>query len=111
MDQHSAESKLSKGYPIIVGAALICSICSAVVWNHWRWVLDLCRYDTNCGCILYGESMSTQFIGGHAAYCYWITYGPLLPLIFAVILSLFHGFRVCFGKGKSRSHTTTLRQR
>lgn len=111
MHQYKAELILAKCYPIIVGAALICSITSAIAWNHWRWVLDLCGYDTNCGCILYGESMSTQFVGGHAAYCYWITYGPLLPLFVALVLSLFHGFRTCFGKGKVRSQTTHINKR
>lgn len=111
MDQHKSESQLALIYPIIVGSSFITTICAAIVWNHWKYVLDLCDIETNCGCILYGEAMSTQFRGGHVGFCYWIVYGPLLPLFIALCLSLYHVLRVCMGKGKARSQTTTVRQR
>jgi len=110
MDQYNHEKKLSILYPLIGFFSLVACITSAIAWNHWKFVLDVC-VETNCGCILNGFTTLTYFTGGHVAYCHWATYGPLLSILFCVIFGLYHVFRVCMGTGKSRTGTTTVKQR
>ncbi|XP_030564275.1 uncharacterized protein LOC115765042 isoform X3 [Drosophila novamexicana] len=107
---YSAERALSYFYPFIILTSLICCITSAVAWTHWRYVLNACP-DTNCGCVLHGRTTYNSFEGGNIAYCHYATYGLILPLIFAVVLGVYHGYRMCIGKGKRKAGTTTIRQR
>ncbi|TDG48713.1 hypothetical protein AWZ03_004825 [Drosophila navojoa] len=107
---YGAERALSYLYPFIIGASLICCITSAVAWTHWRYVLNACP-DTNCGCVLHGRTTYNSFEGGNIAYCHYATYGLLLPLVFAVVLGIYHCYRMCIGKGQPKAGTTTIRQR
>lgn len=110
MNQYVAEKLLAIIYPLIILFAFICSICSAITWNHWKYVLDVC-IERNCGCILFGVSTPSFFTGGHVAYCHLSVYGLIFPILVGIILGSFHLYRVCMNKGKSRSGTTTVRQR
>lgn len=105
-----AERALSLLYPLAIVSSLVCCITSAVAWTHWQYVLNACP-DTNCGCVLHGKSTFHSFEGGNVAYCHFATYGLLLPLLFAVVLGVYHGYRMCIGRGKPKAGTTTIRQR
>jgi hypothetical protein len=70
MDQYSAEKLLAFFYPAIAIFSGITAASTAVAWNHWKYVLDVC-VEENCGCILNGRSTPTYFVGGHVAYCHW----------------------------------------
>ncbi|XP_055372241.1 uncharacterized protein LOC129606145 [Condylostylus longicornis] len=110
MDQYSAEKGLAIFYPLIILLSFICTVCSTVLWNHWKYVLDLCP-ETNCGCFLYGRSTYSTYEGGHIAYCHFAAYGMVFPIIFSLIFGSYHVYRVCMGKGKPRTGTATVRQR
>ncbi|XP_023178023.1 uncharacterized protein LOC111604261 [Drosophila hydei] len=107
---YGAERAFSYLYPFIIGSSLICCITSAVAWSHWRYVLNACP-DTNCGCVLHGRTTYNSFEGGNIAYCHYATYGLLLPMAFAVVLGIYHCYRMCIGKGQRKAGTTTIRQR
>ncbi|KAH8383872.1 hypothetical protein KR009_010953 [Drosophila setifemur] len=107
---YEAERALSFLYPMAIVSSLICCISSAVAWTHWRYVLNACP-DTNCGCVLHSRSTYSSFEGGNIAYCHYATYGLLLPLLFAVVLGVYHGYRMCIGRGKPKAGTATIRQR
>lgn len=107
---YGAERAFSFLYPFVIVGSAICCITSAVAWSHWRYVLNACP-DTNCGCVLHGRSRYSGFEGGNIAYCHYATFGLILPLIFAVVLGVYHCYRMCIGKGKPKAGTTTIRQR
>lgn len=121
MDSYTSEKLLSICYPLIILFAFICSVTTAIAYNHWKYVLDTCvpttqsnyydNWKTNCGCILNGMSTPTYFTGGNTAYCQWTMYGLILPIIFCIIFGSHHLFRVCMNKGKTRTGTTTVKQR
>lgn len=110
MEQGGAEKLLACLYPLIASMSFICTVTSAVAWNHWKYVLDTC-VEVNCGCILHGMSTPTYFTGGHVAHCHWAVYGPLIAILISLIFGVFHCFRYCFGKGQNRSGTTTVRHK
>lgn len=110
MDTYSSEKLLAFFYPLIIFMSILCCITSGIAWVHWRHVLNACPI-TNCGCFLNGHSTYNEFEGGHIAYCHFATYGLILPLFFAVILGIYHVYRVCMGTGKRKQGVTTLRQR
>lgn len=110
MDMYSAERGLAILYPLIIGLSFIASVTSAVAWAHWKYVLDTC-VETNCGCFLFGTSTRTYFTGGHVAYCHFAVYGLVLPVIFAIIFSCYHVYRVCMGTGKRQAGTMTVKQK
>lgn len=70
---YSSERYLAYLYSIGAFASLLCTICMAVVWLHWRVVLNTCAgnfqsyasyYDEkDCGCILYARDTLTYFVG------------------------------------------------
>lgn len=112
------EKLLAIFYPLVVACGFICSVTTAVAWNHWKYVLDTCVqssytsiYEVNCGCILKGLSTITYFIGGHVGYCHWATFGLLLPIFVAIIFGCYHVWRVCFGVRRRRYAQHTVRQR
>lgn len=112
------EKLLAIFYPLIVACGFICSVTTAVAWNHWKYVLDTCvtpsytsYYEVNCGCILKGLSTITYFVGGHVGYCHWATFGLLLPIFVAIIFGCYHVWRVCFGIRGKRHGQQTVRQR
>ncbi|XP_075159561.1 uncharacterized protein LOC142232778 [Haematobia irritans] len=107
---YGAERYLAYLYPIVIASSIICCITAGIGWTHWRYVLNGCP-ETNCGCFLYGRNAFRSFDGGHIAYCYFATYGLIFPLLFCIVLGIYHVYRVCMGVGKRKSGTTTIRQR
>ncbi|XP_014095499.1 uncharacterized protein [Bactrocera oleae] len=107
---YGAEKTLAYLYPLIIGTSVICCITSGVAWAHWRYVLNACP-ESNCGCILHGRSTYSSFEGGHIAYCHFATYGLIFPLLFAIVLGIYHAYRICMGTTKRKAGTTTIRHR
>lgn len=109
------EKLLAIFYPSVVACGFICSVTTAVAWNHWKYVLDTCvstnYWEVNCGCILKGLSTITYFVGGHVGYCHWATFGLLLPMFVAIVFGCYHVWRVCFGVRGKRHGQQTVRQR
>ncbi|CAG9859829.1 unnamed protein product [Phyllotreta striolata] len=95
MDQLSAEKRLSIAYLICTITGAISSICTGVAWSHWYKTLDQC-IDRNCSCIIYGTHTINVFLGGGQAPCIWVTFGPLIYILFAISMLCFHGYRVLF---------------
>lgn len=114
MVKYDQERLLAIYYPLIVAFGFVCSVCTAIAWNHWKYVLDTCVNEINCGCILNGVSTITYFTGGHVAYCHWATFGLILPILVAIVFGCYHVFRVCFVSGSKRRRRReqhTVRQR
>lgn len=107
---YRTEKQLSLLYPLIIGTSVSCCITSAMAWNHWKYVLNICPL-TNCGCFLYGRSTYNMFEGGHISYCHFATYGLIIPLVLSIFYGIYHGYRICMGTAKRKSAATTLRQR
>lgn len=110
MGPYKSEKLLSYFYPLIIAFGFLCSVTSAVAWNHWKYVLDTC-VERNCGCILNGVSTITYFTGGHIAYCHWATFGLILSMAVAFIFGSYHVFRVCIASGSTRQSSHSVRQR
>lgn len=110
MDPQRSEKLLAYFYPLIIAFGFLCSITSAIAWNHWKYVLDTC-VERNCGCILNGVSTITYFTGGHVAYCHFATYGLLISIAVAVLLGTYHVWRVCMSTGNRRVSRHSVRQR
>lgn len=122
MQLYIAEKYLAYLYSIGGTLCLLCTICMAIIWNHWRVVLNTCAgnfqsypsyYDErDCGCILFASDTLSYFVGGSVGHCYWITFGLLVPLAFCFIFGCYHVFRVCFKtQNKPRSGKMHMRQR
>lgn len=109
MDETKREKLLAISYPLLIACGFICCVTSATAWNHWKYVLDTCVNEINCGCILNGISTITYFTGGHVAYCHVATFALLFPMLAAFILGSYHVWRVCMSSNHSRTHT--MRQR
>lgn len=110
MDPQRCERFLSYLYPMVIVFGFICSVTSAVAWNHWKYVLDTC-VDRNCGCILNGVATITYFTGGHIAYCHFATFGLLLSIVGSIIFGSYHVWRVCMSTGTRRVSRHSVRQR
>lgn len=110
MGPQKCEKLLSYIYPIIIVCGVVCGVTSAIVWNHWKYVLDTC-VERNCGCILNGVSTITYFTGGHIAYCHYVTFALLLSMAVALILGSYHIWRVCMSKGSRTPNRHSVRQR
>ncbi|CAG4963641.1 unnamed protein product [Parnassius apollo] len=99
MNQYETERRLCWSYGLLAVLLSISVVCIAIPYNHWRTTLDVCPggyfENTNCGCILYGISLYSYFSGGHNAYCLYAIFAPLPILIYAMIMALFHMYRVC----------------
>ncbi|KAH9638930.1 hypothetical protein HF086_005011 [Spodoptera exigua] len=99
MNQFQTERRLCWSYLFAAVLLAVSVLCIAIPYNHWRTTLDLCPggyfENTNCGCILYGVSTSQTFNGGHNSYCLYAVFAPLPVIAFAVIMALFHMYRVC----------------
>lgn len=111
MGPYKSEKLLAYCYPILIALGFVCSVTTAVAWNHWKYVLDTCVDRENCGCILNGVSTITYFRGGHIAYCHYATFGLILSMAIALIFGSFHVFRVCISTGYKRSSSHSVRQR
>jgi hypothetical protein len=102
---YNSEKYLAYLYSIAGFTSLLCTICMAVVWLHWRVVLNTCAgnfqsyasyYDErDCGCILYARDTLTYFVGSNVGYCYWATFGLVIPLVFCFGYGMYHVYRVC----------------
>lgn len=111
MDTKKDEKFLSYFYPLIVVFGFVCTITSAIAWNHWKYVLDTC-VERNCGCILNGVSTITYFTGGHIAYCHYVTFALLFSAAVAIVFGCYHLWRLCMAKGSGRSASRhSVRQR
>lgn len=102
-------------------ASFLQIICTAIVWLHWRVVLNTCAgnfqsytsyYDErDCGCILYAKDTLSYFVGSSVGYCWWATFGLVIPLIFCFIFGCYHVYRVCCRSNKPRKGETRIHQR
>lgn len=110
MNPQKCEKWLSYIYPIIIVCGFVCGATSAIVWNHWKYVLDTC-VERNCGCILNGVSTITYFTGGHIAYCHYVTFALLLSMGVALIFGSYHVWRVCMSKNSRTPNRHSARQR
>lgn len=110
MNQNKSETFLSYFYPLIIVCGFVCSITSAIAWNHWKYVLDTC-VERNCGCILNGVSTITYFTGGHIAYCHYVTFALLLSTAVAIIFGSYHVWRMCMAKEVRKTSRHSIRQR
>lgn len=110
MDPYKSEQFLAYFYPLIIAFGFICSVTSAVAWNHWKLPLDTC-VERNCGCFLNGVSTITYFNGGHITYCYYATFGLFLSIGFALIFGSYHVYRVCVSSGYRRTSSRSVPQR
>ncbi|XP_021922183.1 uncharacterized protein LOC110831000 isoform X2 [Zootermopsis nevadensis] len=93
MGLHEREKQLTFLYSAGGCLSLITIICSAVPWNHWEEILDRCL-SVNCGCILFGKQTFNSFDGGDISVCYFITLASVPAFIIAVIMAVYHGYRV-----------------
>lgn len=99
MNQFDTERRLSWCYGSLSVLLAISVICVAIPYNHWRATLDVCPgswlENTNCGCVLFGVTASQNFSGGHNSYCLYAIVAPLPILVYAIVMVLFHMYRVC----------------
>lgn len=101
-------------------ASFLHIICTAVVWLHWRVVLNTCAgnfqsytsyYDErDCGCIFYARDTLSYFVGSDAGFCYWAAFGLVIPLLFSFVFGCYHVYRVCCRSNKPRSGKMQIRQ-
>ena len=102
---YRSENCLAFFYSLGGVSALVSTICTAIVWLHWRIVLNTCAgnfqsynsyYDEkDCGCFLYARDTLTYFVGSHVGWCYWATFGLLIPIFFCFCYGCYHVYRVC----------------
>lgn len=99
MNQYITERRLCWCYGILVLCLTVSVICIAIPYNYWKTTLDVCPggyfENTNCGCILFGLSTRQYFNGGHNSYCLYTIFAPLPLVAYAVVMALFHMYRVC----------------
>ncbi|XP_045509280.1 uncharacterized protein LOC123704827 [Colias croceus] len=99
MNQYETERRLCWCYGLLSALLAVSVICTAIPYNHWRGTLDVCPgswlENTNCGCIFYGVSTFQYFTGGHNSYCLYAIFAPLPILVYALVMTLFHMYRVC----------------
>ncbi|KAG7304299.1 hypothetical protein JYU34_011239 [Plutella xylostella] len=99
MNQYQTERRLCWMYGLLSLLLAVCVICIGVPYNHWRGTLDVCPgswlENTNCGCILYGVNSFQYFNGGHNRICLYAVFAPLPLILYAVVMALFHMYRVC----------------
>lgn len=118
---YSAERYLALLYTIGGVASFLHIICTAIVWLHWRVVLNTCAgnfqsytsyYDErDCGCIFYARDTLSYFVGSDAGFCYWAAFGLVIPLLFCFVFGCYHVYRVCCRSNKPRSGKMQIRQR
>lgn len=110
MSPYKSEKILSYFYPLIILFGFVCSVTSAVAWNHWKYVLDTC-VERNCGCILNGVSTITYFTGGNILYCHYATFGLFMSIAAALFFGSFHVWRICIMSSVQRTSRHSMRQR
>lgn len=110
MGLHEREKQLTFLYSAGGCLSLITIICSAVPWNHWEEILDRCL-SVNCGCILYGKQTFNSFDGGDISACYFTTLASVPAFIIAVIMAVYHGYRVSMFSKEADNTTGRTTQR
>ncbi|KAL4720525.1 hypothetical protein ACJJTC_015293 [Scirpophaga incertulas] len=113
MNQYKVERHLTWYYSVLAILLSVSIICIAIPYNHWRSTLDVCPSigleNNNCACILFGVRTSQYFNGGHSSYCLYAIFAPLPITVYAIIMALFHMYRVCIndvGKYEDEKSTT-----
>ncbi|CAH2099626.1 unnamed protein product [Euphydryas editha] len=113
MNQYETERRLCWCYGFLSILLGVSVICTAIPYNHWRATLDVCPgswlENNNCGCVFYGVSTFQYFSGGHNSYCLYAIFAPLPLVAYALVMTLFHMYRVCInniGKYESEKSTT-----
>lgn len=110
MGLRERERQLAFLYGVGGCLSLVTIICSAVPWSHWEEILDTC-VSARCGCILYGTQTFRTFNGGDISVCYFATLASVPAFIIAIIMAVYHGYRVCmFSKEENRA-TARMRRR
>ncbi|XP_044750878.1 uncharacterized protein LOC123311146 [Coccinella septempunctata] len=104
MTQISVEKRLSVIYGLAVATGLVVTISVSIAWTHWKSTLDQCVYK-NCSCILFGKHTPDIFLGGPEASCIFVTYGPILSILFSVSFLCFHGYRYLFMKERPNARS------
>lgn len=120
LDLYTSERYLAVLYSVGGFSSLLQIICTAIIWLHWRVVLNTCAgnfqsyasyYDErDCGCFLYATDTLTYFVGAHIGWCYWATFGLMVSLFFCFIFGCYHVYRVCCRSNKPRSGKMRVRQ-
>ncbi|CAK1548626.1 unnamed protein product [Leptosia nina] len=99
MNQYLTERRLCWCYGLLAVLLAATVICLGIPYNHWKATLDVCPgswlENNNCGCILYGVSTYQYFTGGHNSYCLYAVFAPIPILVYALIMAIFHMYRVC----------------
>ncbi|XP_048481932.1 uncharacterized protein LOC119691291 isoform X1 [Plutella xylostella] len=99
--QYQTENRLGWLYGLLALLLAVCVICIGVPYYHWRTALRQCPgfYTVKtCGCILYGEVKYRHFGGSYDWVCHYAVFAPLPLIPYAVIMALFHMYRVCTNK-------------
>ncbi|XP_028039981.1 uncharacterized protein LOC114250350 [Bombyx mandarina] len=112
MNQYHTERRLCICYSLLAGLLTISIVCIAIPYNHWRVSLDMCPgnflENISCGCILNGVFTSQSFNGGHNSYCLYAIFAPIPVIVYAIVMALFHMYRVCINNiGKYEDEKTT----
>ncbi|XP_026323514.1 uncharacterized protein LOC113232866 isoform X2 [Hyposmocoma kahamanoa] len=112
MNQYQTERRLTWCYAGLALLLALSTICIAIPFNHWKTTLDVCPggyfENTNCGCIFFGVSTTQYFNGGHNSYCWYAVIAPIPILVYAILLFLFHMYRVCISDvGKYEDEKST----
>lgn len=110
MGLHIQEKRLAFLYSAAALLSLVTIICSAVPWNHWEEILDTCL-SVRCGCILCGTQTFYTFNGGNISMCYFTTLASVPAFIMAIIMSVYHGYRVCMFSSDADNTTTRMTRR
>jgi hypothetical protein len=110
MGLREREKQLTFLYGAGACLSLVTIICSAVPWNHWEEILDTCM-GVRCGCILFGTQTFHTFNGGDISMCYFITLASVPAFITAVIMAVYHGYRVCMFSKEANSTTGRIIRR
>lgn len=99
MNQYETERRLCWCYSLLAVSLAVSVVCIAIPYNHWRATLDVCPgswlENLSCGCIFYGISTFQYFSGGRNSYCLYAIFAPLPLIVYALVMALFHMYRVC----------------
>ncbi|XP_014213356.1 uncharacterized protein LOC106642937 [Copidosoma floridanum] len=94
------EKVLSVLYATSALASLLSMLLMLIVWQHWIWTLDGC-INGDCGCILYGKSTFSTFMGGDVKLCHYGSFGLVGNLLVSIVLGFYHGYRSCIPRSLS----------
>ncbi|XP_072152313.1 uncharacterized protein [Bemisia tabaci] len=102
------ERWLALFYLLSVVFGSTCFVCMGIVWGYWAGALDQCseelrdlhgtpigRGGESCGCLLYGSSTFSGFVGSDTIVCRFLTFAHFPAVLVASAFALYHGYRVC----------------